>query len=68
MSKAQQLVYVIKAVREGNPTPLTFEGVDYLIVPYEECEQGCFVHNGRTLQVSWKQNWHSDNQLEGCWA
>lgn len=51
MSKEQQAVYdVIKNVREGNPTRLTFEGIDYLIIPHDGRE---FEFEGQTFPYSY---------------
>lgn len=54
MSKEQQAIYdVIKKVREGNPTPLSFEGKEYLIVPYEASDEKFFVYEGVVIPYSY---------------
>lgn len=53
MSKEQQVVYdVIKNVREGYATQLSFNGEQYLIVPYGDCEQGFFLYDGVIYRYS----------------
>lgn len=54
MSKEQQIVYdVIKSVREGNPTKLVFQGEEYLIVPYEDCQQGFFLYENAIVPYNY---------------